>query len=178
MHLLASEHALCLWSLSASYLSSPACKGCLSCSKDNGCSRCQQKLFFFLRREGMRQHGECLHACPAGYYGHRAPDMNRCAREHVLLRWGRAGLGPRWAGTTSRWDGRGWRQPKPPGKQEWGRSVSQVHAVCISMLIRCFHSTNALFTKTSQAPHIAKSLPLSGTHLLVSHSHPSPFSCS
>ncbi|KFO18521.1 R-spondin-2 [Fukomys damarensis] len=28
----------------------------------------------------MRQHGECLHACPAGYYGHRAPDMNRCAR--------------------------------------------------------------------------------------------------
>ncbi|XP_063113847.1 R-spondin-2 isoform X1 [Cavia porcellus] len=64
----------------ASYLSSPACKGCLSCSKDNGCSRCQQKLFFFLRREGMRQHGECLHACPAGYYGHRAPDMNRCAR--------------------------------------------------------------------------------------------------
>ncbi|XP_033615630.1 R-spondin-2 isoform X2 [Fukomys damarensis] len=63
-----------------SYASNPICKGCLSCSKDNGCSRCQQKLFFFLRREGMRQHGECLHACPAGYYGHRAPDMNRCAR--------------------------------------------------------------------------------------------------
>ncbi|XP_021084371.2 R-spondin-2 isoform X3 [Mesocricetus auratus] len=64
----------------ASYVSNPTCKGCLSCSKDNGCSRCQQKLFFFLRREGMRQYGECLHSCPSGYYGHRAPDMNRCAR--------------------------------------------------------------------------------------------------
>uniref|UniRef100_A0A8C2LU20 R-spondin 2 n=1 Tax=Cricetulus griseus TaxID=10029 RepID=A0A8C2LU20_CRIGR len=63
-----------------SYVSNPICKGCLSCSKDNGCSRCQQKLFFFLRREGMRQYGECLHSCPSGYYGHRAPDMNRCAR--------------------------------------------------------------------------------------------------
>ncbi|KAM7317028.1 hypothetical protein ACRRTK_023330 [Alexandromys fortis] len=66
--------------VSASYVSNPICKGCLSCSKDNGCSRCQQKLFFFLRREGMRQYGECLHSCPSGYYGHRAPDMNRCAR--------------------------------------------------------------------------------------------------
>nr|XP_035948955.1 R-spondin-2 isoform X2 [Halichoerus grypus] len=28
----------------------------------------------------MRQYGECLHSCPSGYYGHRAPDMNRCAR--------------------------------------------------------------------------------------------------
>uniref|UniRef100_A0A8C2R2E3 R-spondin-2 n=1 Tax=Capra hircus TaxID=9925 RepID=A0A8C2R2E3_CAPHI len=64
----------------AGYVSNPICKGCLSCSKDNGCSRCQQKLFFFLRREGMRQYGECLHSCPSGYYGHRAPDMNRCAR--------------------------------------------------------------------------------------------------
>ncbi|XP_045416864.1 R-spondin-2 isoform X1 [Lemur catta] len=67
-------------SAEASYVSNPICKGCLSCSKDNGCSRCQQKLFFFLRREGMRQYGECLHSCPSGYYGHRAPDMNRCAR--------------------------------------------------------------------------------------------------
>ncbi|KAH0502544.1 R-spondin-2 [Microtus ochrogaster] len=67
----------------ASYVSNPICKGCLSCSKDNGCSRCQQKLFFFLRREGMRQYGECLHSCPSGYYGHRAPDMNRCATSYV-----------------------------------------------------------------------------------------------
>nr|XP_010954148.1 R-spondin-2 [Camelus bactrianus] len=28
----------------ASYVSNPICKGCLSCSKDNGCSRCQQKF--------------------------------------------------------------------------------------------------------------------------------------
>ncbi|KAH1177211.1 hypothetical protein KIL84_010913, partial [Mauremys mutica] len=64
----------------ASYGPNPICKGCLSCSKDNGCIRCQHKLFFFLRREGMRQYGECLHSCPSGYYGLRAPDMNRCSR--------------------------------------------------------------------------------------------------
>uniref|UniRef100_A0A803YIF0 R-spondin-2 n=2 Tax=Meleagris gallopavo TaxID=9103 RepID=A0A803YIF0_MELGA len=64
----------------ASYGSNPICKGCLSCSKDNGCIRCQHKLFFFLRREGMRQYGECLHSCPSGYYGLRTPDMNRCSR--------------------------------------------------------------------------------------------------
>uniref|UniRef100_A0A4W3IVJ1 R-spondin 2 n=1 Tax=Callorhinchus milii TaxID=7868 RepID=A0A4W3IVJ1_CALMI len=58
----------------------PICKGCLLCSKDNGCLSCQQKLFFFLQREGMRQYGECLHSCPSGYYGLRAPEMNRCAR--------------------------------------------------------------------------------------------------
>ncbi|NWQ69756.1 RSPO2 protein, partial [Neopipo cinnamomea] len=64
----------------ASYGPNPICKGCLSCSKDNGCIRCQHKLFFFLRREGMRQYGECLHSCPSGYYGLRTPDMNRCSR--------------------------------------------------------------------------------------------------
>ncbi|XP_056374604.1 R-spondin-2 isoform X1 [Hyla sarda] len=64
----------------ASYGANPICKGCLACSKDNGCIRCQPKLFFFLRREGMRQYGECLHSCPPGYYGLRAPDMNRCSR--------------------------------------------------------------------------------------------------
>ncbi|XP_040402674.1 R-spondin-2 isoform X1 [Cygnus olor] len=64
----------------ASYGANPICKGCLSCSKDNGCIRCQHKLFFFLRREGMRQYGECLHSCPSGYYGLRTPDMNRCSR--------------------------------------------------------------------------------------------------
>lgn len=73
------------FSVTASYVSNPICKGCLSCSKDNGCSRCQQKLFFFLRREGMRQYGECLHSCPSGYYGHRAPDMNRCASEYLTF---------------------------------------------------------------------------------------------
>ncbi|NXN01998.1 RSPO2 protein, partial [Sylvia borin] len=64
----------------ANYGPNPICKGCLSCSKDNGCIRCQHKLFFFLRREGMRQYGECLHSCPSGYYGLRTPDMNRCSR--------------------------------------------------------------------------------------------------
>ncbi|KAJ7428014.1 R-spondin-2 [Willisornis vidua] len=64
----------------ASYGPNPICKGCLSCSKDNGCIRCQHKLFFFLRREGMRQYGECLHSCPSGYYGLRTPDMNSCSR--------------------------------------------------------------------------------------------------
>ncbi|XP_026544751.1 R-spondin-2 isoform X2 [Notechis scutatus] len=64
----------------ANYGPNPICKGCLSCSKDNGCIRCQHKLFFFLRREGMRQYGECLNSCPLGYYGLRAPDMNRCSR--------------------------------------------------------------------------------------------------
>ncbi|XP_053098727.1 R-spondin-2 isoform X3 [Hemicordylus capensis] len=28
----------------------------------------------------MRQYGECLNSCPSGYYGLRAPDMNRCSR--------------------------------------------------------------------------------------------------
>ncbi|CAH7122400.1 Rspo2 [Phodopus roborovskii] len=78
---------LCLHILTTSYVSNPICKGCLSCSKDNGCSRCQQKLFFFLRREGMRQYGECLHSCPSGYYGHRAPDMNRCAKGCEVGHW-------------------------------------------------------------------------------------------
>lgn len=68
----------------ASYGPNPICKGCLSCSKDNGCIRCQHKLFFFLRREGMRQYGECLHSCPSGYYGLRTPDMNRCSSEFFV----------------------------------------------------------------------------------------------
>ncbi|KAJ8290940.1 hypothetical protein GJAV_G00019450 [Gymnothorax javanicus] len=64
----------------ASYGAYPICKGCSDCSKDNGCLNCQPKLFLFLRREGMRQYGECLHACPSGYYGLRAPELNICSR--------------------------------------------------------------------------------------------------
>ncbi|XP_054672349.1 R-spondin-2 isoform X2 [Grus americana] len=71
----------------ASYGPNPICKGCLSCSKDNGCIRCQHKLFFFLRREGMRQYGECLHSCPSGYYGLRTPDMNRCSKGCEVGQW-------------------------------------------------------------------------------------------
>ncbi|XP_051879330.1 R-spondin-2 isoform X2 [Pristis pectinata] len=65
----------------------PICKGCLLCSKDNGCLSCQQKLFFYLRRQGMRQFGECLHSCPSGYYGLRAPEMNRCAKGCEVGPW-------------------------------------------------------------------------------------------
>ncbi|XP_061531519.1 R-spondin-2 isoform X2 [Phycodurus eques] len=28
----------------------------------------------------MRQYGECLHDCPAGYYGMRSPELNMCSR--------------------------------------------------------------------------------------------------
>ncbi|KAG9342789.1 hypothetical protein JZ751_015655, partial [Albula glossodonta] len=63
-----------------SYGAYPICKGCSVCSKDNGCLNCQPKLFLFLRREGMRQYGECLLACPSGYYGLRAPELNICSR--------------------------------------------------------------------------------------------------
>lgn len=74
-----------LKTFTANYGPNPICKGCLTCSKDNGCFLCQHKLFFFLRREGMRQYGECLNSCPSGYYGLRAPDMNRCSSEFFLL---------------------------------------------------------------------------------------------
>lgn len=57
----------------------PICKGCSVCSKDNGCMTCQPKLFLFLRRERMRQYGECLHVCPSGYYGTRGPEINMCS---------------------------------------------------------------------------------------------------
>ncbi|KAG1936467.1 R-spondin-2 isoform X2 [Pimephales promelas] len=64
----------------ASYGAYPICKGCSVCSKDNGCMNCQPKLFLFLRRERMRQYGECLHACPSGYYGMRGTEINMCSR--------------------------------------------------------------------------------------------------
>ncbi|KPP78025.1 R-spondin-2-like, partial [Scleropages formosus] len=60
--------------------SSAMCRGCSICSKDNGCLSCQPKMFLFLRREGMRQYGECLHSCPAGFYGARGPELSICSR--------------------------------------------------------------------------------------------------
>ncbi|KAG7263279.1 hypothetical protein CRUP_028187 [Coryphaenoides rupestris] len=79
--------------LPASYGAYPVCKGCLVCSRDNGCVSCQPKLFLFLRRERMRQYGECLHDCPPGYYGMRSPEINMCSsrsrrrpRQHPTLR--------------------------------------------------------------------------------------------
>uniref|UniRef100_A0A8C4SBD4 R-spondin 4 n=1 Tax=Erpetoichthys calabaricus TaxID=27687 RepID=A0A8C4SBD4_ERPCA len=56
------------------------CKGCLECSGDNGCLKCPEKLFLYIQREGMRQHGSCVHACPPGHYGVRGQDVNRCIR--------------------------------------------------------------------------------------------------
>ncbi|CAL8260201.1 unnamed protein product [Boreogadus saida] len=63
----------------------PVCKGCSVCSRDNGCVSCQPKLFLFLRRERMRQYGECLHDCPSGYYGMRSPEINMCSKQLSLL---------------------------------------------------------------------------------------------
>ncbi|XP_030634962.1 R-spondin-4 [Chanos chanos] len=56
------------------------CRNCLECSRDNGCVRCPERLFLFLRREGMTQHGSCLHSCPAGHYGQRSKEVNRCMK--------------------------------------------------------------------------------------------------
>ncbi|XP_067360109.1 R-spondin-4 isoform X3 [Channa argus] len=56
------------------------CRSCLECSSDNGCVRCPERLFLFLQREGMSHHGTCLHACPAGHYGQRGKDINRCMK--------------------------------------------------------------------------------------------------
>ncbi|XP_036386185.1 R-spondin-4 [Megalops cyprinoides] len=56
------------------------CRSCLVCSRENGCESCPDKLFLFLNREDMRQHGSCLHSCPAGHYGLRGQDMNRCMK--------------------------------------------------------------------------------------------------
>ncbi|XP_055365224.1 R-spondin-4-like isoform X1 [Betta splendens] len=56
------------------------CRACLECSRDNGCVRCPEKLFLFLQRDGMSHHGSCVHACPAGHYGQRGTDANRCMK--------------------------------------------------------------------------------------------------
>ncbi|KAM8846419.1 R-spondin-2 isoform X2 [Synchiropus splendidus] len=71
----------------ASYGAYPICKGCSVCSRDNGCVNCQPKLFLFLRRERMRQYGECLHDCPAGYYGMRTPEVNMCSKGCEVGQW-------------------------------------------------------------------------------------------
>lgn len=67
-----------LWSPAAQRETSEDCRSCLECSRDNGCVRCPERLFLFLQREGMSHHGTCLHACPAGHYGQRGKDINRC----------------------------------------------------------------------------------------------------
>ncbi|XP_023651036.1 R-spondin-4 isoform X1 [Paramormyrops kingsleyae] len=59
---------------------SEVCRNCQECSHDNGCLRCPEKLFLFLRREGVWHHGSCLHSCPAGHYGVRGRGVNRCMK--------------------------------------------------------------------------------------------------
>ncbi|XP_002830190.3 R-spondin-4 isoform X2 [Pongo abelii] len=56
------------------------CTGCIICSEENGCSTCQQRLFLFIHREGIRQYGKCLHDCPPGYFGIRGQEVNRCKK--------------------------------------------------------------------------------------------------
>ncbi|KAM3622357.1 uncharacterized protein V6R79_023700 [Siganus canaliculatus] len=65
---------------SAQRETSDDCRGCLECSRDNGCVRCPERLFLFLQREGMSHHGTCVHACPAGHYGQRGKDVSRCMK--------------------------------------------------------------------------------------------------
>lgn len=79
LHVLLMTCPICRLCSTASYGAYPICKGCSMCSRDNGCVNCQPKLFLFLRRERMRQYGECLHDCPAGYYGMRSPELNMCS---------------------------------------------------------------------------------------------------
>uniref|UniRef100_A0A8B9L6L0 R-spondin 4 n=1 Tax=Astyanax mexicanus TaxID=7994 RepID=A0A8B9L6L0_ASTMX len=56
------------------------CRSCSECSRENGCLRCSDRLFLFLHRDGMSHHGSCLHSCPAGHYGLRGTDANRCIK--------------------------------------------------------------------------------------------------
>ncbi|XP_028854981.1 R-spondin-4 [Denticeps clupeoides] len=56
------------------------CWNCLECSVENGCVRCPEKLFLFLQRWGITHRGSCLHSCPAGHFGQRGKDVNRCMK--------------------------------------------------------------------------------------------------
>lgn len=85
LHVLLMTCPVCRLCPTASYGAYPICKGCSMCSRDNGCVNCQPKLFLFLRRERMRQYGECLHDCPAGYYGMRSPELNMCSSKSSPL---------------------------------------------------------------------------------------------
>ncbi|XP_055070233.2 R-spondin-4 isoform X1 [Misgurnus anguillicaudatus] len=56
------------------------CRSCVECSQENGCLRCSERLFLFLNRQGMSHHGSCVHSCPAGHFGLRGKDVNRCMK--------------------------------------------------------------------------------------------------
>ncbi|XP_025923628.1 R-spondin-4 [Apteryx rowi] len=56
------------------------CTGCVLCSEDNGCIACHHRLFLLIWRDGIRQHGVCVHTCPPGYFGVRGFEVNRCTK--------------------------------------------------------------------------------------------------
>ncbi|KAJ7332181.1 hypothetical protein JRQ81_014361 [Phrynocephalus forsythii] len=62
------------------------CTGCVMCSEDNGCISCQQRLFLLIWRDGIRQYGACVHACPPGYFGVRGQEVNRCISRYLLAK--------------------------------------------------------------------------------------------
>ncbi|KAL3868747.1 hypothetical protein ACJMK2_041513 [Sinanodonta woodiana] len=62
----------------------PTCPtGCTDCSEYNGCTSCLSNLYLLLVRNGMRQTGECVHACPDGFYGVRRTIYNICNKCHT-----------------------------------------------------------------------------------------------
>uniref|UniRef100_A0A8D1F1D6 R-spondin Fu-CRD domain-containing protein n=1 Tax=Sus scrofa TaxID=9823 RepID=A0A8D1F1D6_PIG len=56
-------------------------QGCIKCTKKNGCSFKEKKIFFKLDREGSREYQQCLHTLPSITYGLKRPNKNSCARE-------------------------------------------------------------------------------------------------
>ncbi|NWX95147.1 RSPO4 protein, partial [Nothoprocta ornata] len=68
------------WKKQASTGAAQNCTGCVLCSEDNGCVTCHQRLFLLIRRDGIRQHGVCVHTCPPGYFGVRGLELNRCTK--------------------------------------------------------------------------------------------------
>lgn len=60
------------------------CTGCMMCSEDNGCIACQQRLFLLIWRDGIRQYGACVPACPPGYFGVRGQEVNRCISRRLV----------------------------------------------------------------------------------------------
>ncbi|KAI4538375.1 hypothetical protein MJG53_011889 [Ovis ammon polii x Ovis aries] len=78
--------------------------------EENGCSTCQQRLFLFIRREGIRQYGKCVHDCPPGYFGVRGQEVNRCKKRNPNRKKGQRERRPR---KDRKLDGRGDGRPRP-----------------------------------------------------------------
>lgn len=90
------------------------CTGCVICSEENGCSTCQQRLFLFIRREGIRQYGKCVHDCPLGFFGIRGQEANRCKSTCLLPCRRQAWVGrPRILPSPQTYPGRKQKHAKP-----------------------------------------------------------------